>query len=107
MYYGLNGVRAWNCNLEILNFGNIGGFICVRTFVEFAVLGLLVIYVIAPLMFRMACSISRNTFVTIWMIIGLVCVADIVYNDIICFLVPGLVNASEIYTGIGFKYMNY
>ena len=107
LYYGFNGTRAWNCNLEILNFGSIGGFICVRTFVVYAVLGALIIYVIVPLIFHMACCIRRNTFVIIWFIIGFICVADIVYNDVICLLIPGLMSASDVYSQIGFRYMSF
>ena len=107
LYYGLNGTRAWNCNLEILNFGNFGGFVCVRTLVEFAVLGVLVIYVIVPLIFHMACGIRRNTFVAIWFIIGFICVADIVYNDVACVLLPWLVSAEDIYGAMGFRYMSF
>lgn len=107
LYYGLNGTRAWNYNLEILNFGNIGGFVCLRTLVEFAVLGTLVIYVIVPLIFHMACCIRRNTFVTIWFIIGFICVADILYNDVVCVLLPGFTGAQAIYSSIGFRYLSF
>ena len=107
LYYGLDGTRAWNCNLEILNFGSFGGFICVRTFVEFAILSALVIYVIAPLIFHMACGVRRNTFVAVWFIIGFICVADILYNDVICILMPGFTSAQDIYSSLGFRYIKY
>ena len=106
LYYGMNGTRAWNYNLEILNFGNIGGFVCVRTLVEFAVLGALVIYVIVPLIFHMACSVRRNTFVAVWFIIGFICLADILYNDLVCVLLPGFISAGDIYGSLGFRYMS-
>ena len=107
LYYIFNGARAWNCNLEILNFGNIGGFICLRTLVEFAVLGTLIMYAIVPMILEMACAVRRNTFVRLWFIIGFICIADIVYNDILCFIIPALPCASDIYRSFGFKYMKY
>lgn len=107
LYYFCGGTRAWNYNLEILNFGNFGGFVCVRTVVEYAVLGFLVIYVIAPLICTMATALTRKTFVTFWMVIGLVCLADIVYNDVACMVLAFLPSASDIYQGLGFHYLNF
>ncbi|MBQ9030599.1 MAG: putative ABC transporter permease [Parasporobacterium sp.] len=107
LYYVCGGIRVWNYNLEILNYGSLGGFICVRSAVEFAVLALLIIYVVVPLIFRMACNLSPVTFALIWYIIGFLCIADIVYNDIVCAFVPGMISAQQIYQNIGFKYMSY
>ena len=107
LYFFFDGARAWNCSLEILNFGNIGGFICARTFVEFAVLGTLIMYVFVPLILEMACALRRNTFVRLWFIIGFICIADIVYNDVICILIPALPGASDVYASFGFKFMKF
>lgn len=40
--------RYWDYNNEILNFGNINGYICFRSVFLFALAGLLLIYVIIP-----------------------------------------------------------
>ncbi len=107
LYYLCGGIRAWNYNMEILNYGNIGGFVCLRSALEFGILGILVIYVIAPLIFHMACSVYNSTFLAVWLTIGFICVADIVYNDVICALAPNLAGAVEVYKGLGFHYLSY
>jgi len=107
LYYLCGGLRAWNYNLEILNYGSLGGFVCLRSALEFGLLGIIVIYCIAPLIFHMACSIYNSTFLGIWLTIGLICIVDIVYNDIICAVSPNLPGAMSIYQGLGFRYMSF
>ena len=42
------GLRLWDYNTEIWNFGNVGGFICARSVLIFAVFGLLQNYAMIP-----------------------------------------------------------
>ena len=107
LYNLCGGLRIWNYNLEILNFGSLGGFICVRSAIEFAVLALLIIYVVVPLLFRMACKVQNSTFVAVWYLIGFICIVDIIYNNILVAAMPQLPSAVEIYKGIGFKYLTH
>ncbi len=44
------GIRLWDYNKEIWNFGNIGGFICARSVLIFAVFGLLQNYAMIPVL---------------------------------------------------------
>ena len=46
-------LRLWDYNNEIWNFGNIGGFICLRSVVFFGISSLLLIYVIVPLVIKL------------------------------------------------------
>ena len=39
-----NGTRYWDYNTEILNFGNIGGFVCLRSVLIFGVSALMLVY---------------------------------------------------------------
>ena len=41
-----NGMRYWDYNTEILNFGNIGGFVCLRSVFFFGVSALFLIYMV-------------------------------------------------------------
>ena len=43
------GVRLWDYNEEILNFGNIGGFVCVRSVLFFGISGVFLQFVVVPL----------------------------------------------------------
>lgn len=107
LYYLFNGVRAWNYNLEILNYGNLGGFICLRSVIEFAVFGLLVMYVIVPMLYTMAYRVKKGTFAGVWILIGMICLLDMLYNDVACSILPALPSATGIYQGLGLHYMKF
>ena len=41
-------LRLWDYNNEIWNFGNINGFVCLRSILFFAISGLILVYLIVP-----------------------------------------------------------
>ena len=41
-------IRLWDYNNEIWNYGNIGGYVCLRSVSFFAISGLLLVYLIEP-----------------------------------------------------------
>ncbi len=44
----LTGQRRWDYNTEILNWGNINGFVCARSLIVFGLGGLALVYLIIP-----------------------------------------------------------
>ncbi len=54
LYHFWDGLRLWDYNTEIWNWGNIGGYVCIRSVLFFACAGLLLVYGIAPLICRLA-----------------------------------------------------
>lgn len=73
--------RTWDYNTEILNFGNVNGFICLRASIVFAAAGLLLMYVIIPIHLAIYRKIGEGKFFALMMTIGLICLCDIIYND--------------------------
>ena len=65
MYLIGNGFRCWDYNSEILNFGNIGGFVCLRSVLFFGLSSLLLIYLIVPMCFYLAQKMNKRTFLII------------------------------------------
>lgn len=53
-------IRLWNYNTEILNFGNINGFICLRSVLFFGVSSLILIYLIIPYLLKLDDKISQK-----------------------------------------------
>ena len=49
VFYEFFGLRLWDYNTEILNFGNINGYICLRSVLFFGISSLLLIYVVIPI----------------------------------------------------------
>ena len=52
--------RLWDYNNEIWNFGNINGYICFRSIAFFGLSGLLLIYVIIPMIKKIINNFSEN-----------------------------------------------
>lgn len=54
------GVRLWDYNAEIWNWFNIGGYICLRSVLFFGASGLLLCYVVYPLLCRVTEPLSER-----------------------------------------------
>ena len=68
--YHISGTRLWNYNTEILNFGNINGFVCLM-------------YLVIPCIERLALNISKKKFSIISIGSFSMFYADTIYNHII------------------------
>lgn len=106
LYTCFSGFRCWDYNTEILNFGNIGGFICLRSVLFFGLSSLLLIYVIVPFCFYLANKMNRKIFLMISISLCSIFLIDELYNLLFAriFILP---RASDIYKSIGFKYMEF
>lgn len=102
--YKLFGVRYWDYNIEILNFGNIGGFICLRSVLLFGISGLFLIYKILPFCTKLSYKLNKKKFLIISVGICSLFLLDELYNLIIANIF-NLPTAIDIYKTIGFKYM--
>lgn len=106
MYKFGNGFRCWNYNTEILNFGNIDGFICLRSVLFFGLSSLLFIYVIVPFCFYLAKKLNKRLFLTIAIILCSIILIDEIYNLLIARMFS-LPRASDIYKQLGFHYVKF
>ena len=94
------GKRFWDYNTEILNFGNINGFICLRSVLFFGVSGLILMYMIIPFIIRLTIKYNIKKLFIISVIIVSIIVFDEFYNLVIS-RVFGLKDAIDIYESIG------
>ena len=106
MYTIGNGYRCWDYNTEILNFGNIGGFVCLRSVLFFGFSSLLFMYIVVPILFYMAHKMNKKLFLTISIGLCSIILMDEIYNLVIARLLD-LPRASDIYKRIGFHYVNF
>ena len=60
LYTFLDGMRLWDYNSEIWNFGNINGFICLRSILVFAFAGMFVIYGLVPMLKKAVIMADRQ-----------------------------------------------
>ena len=96
MYIFGDGIRCWDYNQEILNFGNIDGFVCLRSVLFFGISSLLLIYIIVPLCYYLARHMNRKVFLTISITLCSIIMIDELYNLIFA-RVFSLPRASTIY----------
>lgn len=99
-----DGLRYWDYNTEILNFGNINGFVCLRSVMFFGLSALLLMYVIVPFCFHVANKSNKKVFLIVTIIICSIFLADEFYN-LIFTKIFNLPNAIKIYKSIGIHYM--
>lgn len=106
MYVIGDGFRCWDYNTEIWNFGNIHGFVCLRSVSFFGLSALLLIYLVVPLCFFIANKMPKKIFLIMSIGICSIFILDELYNLLFARILS-LPRASDIYKKIGFKYMQF
>ncbi len=99
-----DGLRYWDYNTEILNFGNINGFVCLRSVMFFGLSSLLLMYIIIPFCFHVASKSNKKVFLIVTISICSIFLADEFYN-LIFTRIFNLPNAIKIYKSLGVNYM--
>ena len=106
MYIIGHGKRCWDYNNEILNLGNINGFVCLRSVTIFAISGLLLIYIVIPLCFYLAQKMNKKIFLAISIILCSIIMIDEFYNLLFARIFH-LPRAYDVYKNIGFNYVKF
>lgn len=106
MYTFADGLRCWSYNSEILNFGNINGFVCLRSVLFFGFSSLLLMYAIVPFCFHLATNTNRKKFLTVSYLLCAIFLFDEFYNLIFARILS-LPRASTIYKKLGFHYIYF
>ena len=61
-YTFFDGLRLWDYNTEIWNWGNINGYICLRSILLFAFSGVFLIYVAVPMIGKLKELLAEKVF---------------------------------------------
>ncbi len=103
VYTLFDGTRYWDYNTEILNFGNIGGFVCLRSVLVFGVSALFLMYVVLPFFVWVSMRMSKRAFLILAVTVFSVVMFDEVYN-LLASKAFGWPNAMDFYRSMGLKY---
>ena len=76
------GIRLWDYNEEILNWGNIGGFVCVRSVLFFGISGIFLRYVVMPLFEKLEKKMSKKAWLALCFIPAGLFLTDIIVSII-------------------------
>ncbi len=101
-----DGLRYWDYNKEILNYGNIGGFICLRSVLFFGLSSLFLIYIIVPFCFKLARKMKKKTFLIMSITICSIILFDEFYNLLFA-RIFSLPRSRDIYKEFGFNYLRF
>ena len=104
VYTLFDGARYWDYNTEILNFGNIGGFVCLRSVLFFGVSALFLTYVMVPFCVFLSKRMSKKAFLILSITLFTIFMVDEVYN-LLASKVFGWPDAMDYYRSIGWKYL--
>ena len=106
LYGKLGWTKCWDYNQEILNFGNIGGYVCLRSVLVFGLSGLALMYLILPVLSKIVRSKYINIIFIISVIICSIFILDEIYNLVIAHIFH-LPRARDIYKTLGLKYLYF
>ncbi len=102
----ITGKRCWDYNQEILNFGNIDGYVCLRSVLFFAISGLILMYVIIPFIFYLAKKMDKKIFLTMSFTLCSIILFDEFYNLIFA-RVLHLPRAYDVYSSWGVPFVKF
>lgn len=106
LYGKLHWVKCWDYNTEILNFGNIDGYVCLRSVLIFGLSALMLTYLVVPLFLKLVKSKYINIVFIVSIVLCSLFIIDELYNLIVTSIF-NLPKASVIYKKLGFKYLYF
>ena len=80
--YNICDTRLWDYNTEIWNFGNIGGYVCFRSVLVFGLAGLMLIYVVIPMLVKIMNRFDPALVNKVCLILGAVFALDCILYQI-------------------------
>lgn len=83
LYHYMGGLRLWDYNVEIWNWGNIGGYVCARSVLFFGVSGVALVCVIMPFVSNMAEKVNRKVFSGVFITLAALFVLDIIFSSVL------------------------
>ncbi len=99
------GTRYWDYNTEILNFGNIEGFVCLRSVLFFGISALFLVYMMVPFFTWVSRRLPKKVFLSLAILLFTIVMADEIYNILASKVFTNLVDATEVYKEMGWKYL--
>ena len=99
-------VKCWDYSKEILSFGNINGYVCIRSVLIFGIFSLVLMYVVLPLCFCIAKKMKKKHFLILSYSLCAIFLIDEIYNLVFTKLFS-LPKASSIYQKLGLPYLYF
>lgn len=102
----LMNVRCWDYTQEILSFGNINGYVCIRSVLIFGIFSLILMYAVLPICFSIAKKMKKKHFLILSYSLCAIFLIDEIYNLVLT-KIFSLPKASSIYQKLGLPYLYF
>ena len=89
LYNLMGGIRLWDYNIEIWNWGNIDGFVCARSVLVFGVFGMIYGAFVIPRFMNFVKKAKSRPLVIFTVILAIIVLVDVIYGYIIKSLING------------------
>lgn len=99
-------VKCWDYTQEILSFGNINGYVCVRSVLIFGIFSLILMYIVLPICFSIAKKMKKKHFLILSYSLCAIFLIDEIYNLVLT-KIFSLPKASSIYQKLGLPYLYF
>lgn len=99
-----SGTRYWDYNVEIWNWGNIEGFVCLRSVLVFGFSSLFLMYAVVPFFLWLMGKMSKRAFMTLAITLFALVMVDEVYN-LLASKFFDWPDAMDFYRSLGWKYL--
>ncbi len=83
LYHFAGGLRLWDYNTEIWNWGNIGGYVCLRSVLLFAIAGTVLIYLFIPSFEKLYRSQKKKIFQIASSVLAALFLLDIILSSLV------------------------
>lgn len=87
--YNFMGVRLWDYNVEIWNWGNINGYVCARSVLIFGVFGSIYGALVIPRFMDFVKKANGRVLVSVSSVLAVIVGADVIYGYIIRTVING------------------
>ena len=87
--YHFMGVRLWDYNVEIWNWGNIDGFVCARSVLIFGLFGMIYGAFVVPRFLEFVKRVKARPLLILSVILAVVVCADVIYGYVIKTIING------------------
>ena len=102
----LMNVKCWDYTQEILSFGNINGYVCIRSVLIFGIFSLVLMYLVLPFCFYIAKKMKKKHFLILSYTLCTIFLIDEIYNLVFTKMFS-LPKASSIYKNLGLPYLYF
>ena len=82
-FYEFFNTRLWDYNTEILNFGNINGYICLRSVLLFGIAGVFLVELSIPMFYKLIKKVNSNILFKICFVLISLFIMDVVIYNIL------------------------